>query len=181
MDPVAVVVTGLWAMLPAYLPNNVAVLVGGGQPIDAGRSWRGRRLLGDGKTWRGTAGGIMVGVVLAAGLNAIRGPVGTVVGVELPGFPPAVTVALPTGAMLGDLLASGAKRRLGRERGASVPVLDQLDFVIGALVLTVVVAPEWSGTVLSLPVVVTILALTPILHVGTNVLAYALGMKGVPW
>ncbi|MFB6219607.1 MAG: CDP-archaeol synthase, partial [Halobacteriaceae archaeon] len=57
-----VVGVALWAMLPAYVPNNAAVLVGGGRPIDGGRTWRGRRLLGDGKTWRGTAGGVAAGV-----------------------------------------------------------------------------------------------------------------------
>ncbi|MFD1527454.1 CDP-archaeol synthase, partial [Halolamina salina] len=38
----------LWAMLPAYVPNNAAVLAGGGRPIDGGRTLGGARLLGDG-------------------------------------------------------------------------------------------------------------------------------------
>ncbi len=48
------IVIAFWAMLPAYVPNNAAVLAGGGRPIDGGRTWDGKRVLGDGKTWRGT-------------------------------------------------------------------------------------------------------------------------------
>jgi len=84
MDPVAVVATALWAMLPAYVPNNVAVVAGGGRPIDGGRTWNGRRLLGDGKTWRGTAAGVLAGVGLAVLANAAHESVGTLVGVGLP-------------------------------------------------------------------------------------------------
>ncbi|MFW6318076.1 MAG: CDP-archaeol synthase, partial [Halorubrum sp.] len=65
----SLVATAFWAMVPAYVPNNAAVLAGGGRPIDGGREWRGARLLGDGKTWRGTAVGTLVGVVLALVLN----------------------------------------------------------------------------------------------------------------
>ena len=33
------VAVAVWVMLPAYIPNNVAVLAGGGRPIDGGRTW----------------------------------------------------------------------------------------------------------------------------------------------
>jgi len=69
---VETVVVAIWVMLPAYIPNNVAVLAGGGRPIDAGRTLGdGKRMLGDGKTWRGTAFGTVAGVALALVLNAI--------------------------------------------------------------------------------------------------------------
>ncbi|HKJ58035.1 MAG TPA: CDP-2,3-bis-(O-geranylgeranyl)-sn-glycerol synthase, partial [Halobacteriales archaeon] len=135
----ALVVTAVWAMLPAYLPNNVAVVAGGGRPIDGGRTWRGRRLLGDGKTWRGTVAGIVGGGAVALLLNALRPTLSPVVGFGLPPFPPAAVLGLPAGAMLGDVVASFVKRRTGRERGAPFPLVDQLDFVVGALVLTALV------------------------------------------
>jgi len=168
-------------MLPAYIPNNVAVLVGGGPPIDGGRTWRGHRVLGDGKTWRGTIAGVLAGVALALVLDRGHPWVGELIGAALPGFPMAAAVALPAGAMLGDIAASAVKRQLGRERGASLPGLDQLDFAVGALVVAWLLAPGWAATVLTPAVVVTILVVTPILHVGTNALAYALGLKDVPW
>lgn len=181
MDVLAVVATGIWAMLPAYIPNNVAVVAGGGPPIDGGRSWRGARILGDGKTWRGTAVGIIGGVLVGLLLNAIHGPVVDMLAISLPEFPLVAIVALATGAMLGDILASFIKRRTGRTRGSAFPGLDQLDFVVVSLVLVAVVAPAWFGAVFTIPVLVVVLLLTPALHVSTNVIAYWLGLKAEPW
>ncbi|MFB6136721.1 MAG: CDP-2,3-bis-(O-geranylgeranyl)-sn-glycerol synthase [Halobacteriaceae archaeon] len=181
MDLAAAVATALWAMLPAYVPNNAAVLAGGGRPIDGGRTWRGRRLLGDGKTWRGTGGGTLAGALLALGLGRLAPTAGDVLGVALPGFPPAVVVALPAGAMLGDLLASLVKRRIGRARGSAVPGLDQLDFVVGALGLAALVAPGWTLDTFTPVVLAVVLVATPLLHLGTNAVAYALGLKDEPW
>ena len=68
-------------MLPAYLPNPIAALVGGGTPIDLGRNFTdGKRVFGDGKTYRGLIIGIFAGIgndgypVLASGvITAIKG------------------------------------------------------------------------------------------------------------
>lgn len=181
MDLFVVVVTALWAMLPAYVPNNAAVLFGGGRPIDGGKTMGGRRLLGDGKTWRGTAVGWLAGVLLGLGLNAVREPVADAVGVVLPTFPLGALLALSLGAMLGDIGASFLKRRTGRDRGAPVPGLDQLDFVVGALAVTLLVAPGWFFETFTLPVLAVVALATPLLHVLTNAIAYLLGLKDEPW
>ena len=181
MGPLETVVIAFWAMLPAYVPNNAAVLFGGGRPIDGGRTLGERRLLGDGKTWRGTAGGTLSGVALALVLDGIRTDVAGVTGFGLPDFPLVAAVALAFGAMLGDVCASFLKRRSGRERGAAFPVLDQLDFVVGALALTFVVAPDWFQRTFTTSVLVVVLVVTPVLHVGTNVFAYWVGLKDEPW
>ncbi|MFB6308556.1 MAG: CDP-2,3-bis-(O-geranylgeranyl)-sn-glycerol synthase [Haloarculaceae archaeon] len=177
----AVVVTALWAMLPAYVPNNAAVLAGGGRPIDGGRTMGERRLLGDGKTWRGTVAGTLAGVALALVLDALAAPASGLVGVTLPGFPLLAGLGLAFGAMVGDITASFLKRRTGRERGAPFPGVDQLDFVVGALLFGFVGAPGWFGRTFTLPVVVAVLVVTPLLHVGTNAVAYWLGLKDEPW
>ena len=177
----------LWAMLPAYVPNNAAVLFGGGEPIDGGREWGGRRLLGDGKTWRGTAAGITAGALLAGALNLLRGRAGDALGTPatgadaLPSFPPLAAVTLPAGAMLGDILASFLKRRAGRDRGASFPVLDQLDFVAVALGLTVLAVPDWFEETFTPARLLVVAVLTPALHLATNGAAYLLGLKEEPW
>jgi CDP-2,3-bis-(O-geranylgeranyl)-sn-glycerol synthase len=175
------VAVAFWVMLPAYIPNNAAVLAGGGAPIDGGRIRDGRRLLGDGKTWRGTLVGTLAGALVALALNLLHDPAVSVSGVALPLFPPAAALSLPLGAMLGDVTASFLKRRTGRERGAAFPVVDQLDFVVGAFVLTLVVAPAWLLGVLTLPVLLVVLVLTPLLHLGTNAGAYLLGLKDEPY
>lgn len=177
----SLVATAFWAMLPAYVPNNFAVLAGGGRPIDGGREWNGSRILGDGKTWRGTAVGTAAGFVLALALNAINAPVSTALGVGLPAFELHAAFALAFGAMLGDIGASFIKRRSGRERGAAFPGLDQLDFVAGALLVAFVVAPDWALSVFTLPVLAVVVVMTPVLHVTTNVAAYKLGLKNEPW
>ena len=172
----------LWAMLPAYVPNNAAVLAGGGEPIDGGREMGGRRMLGDGKTWRGTAVGTLAGLALAALLNVAVTPVAVrMLGFDLPTFPPLAALGLAFGAMLGDIGASFVKRRSGRERGASFPGLDQLDFVVGALVLALVFAPGWTLETFTLPRLAVVVVVTPLLHVVTNVIAYLIGAKNEPW
>jgi CDP-2,3-bis-(O-geranylgeranyl)-sn-glycerol synthase len=181
MEPVAVVAVAFWAMLPAYVPNNAAVLVGGGRPIDAGRTWRGTRVLGDGKTRRGTLVGALGGIALAFVLNALQPPVSAATGIPLPTFPPVAMVSLPIGAMAGDALASFLKRRTGRERGAAFPGVDQFDFVLGALLLTALGAFEWFVATFTVSVLLVVLVVTPLLHVGTNVIAYRVGLKSEPW
>jgi CDP-2,3-bis-(O-geranylgeranyl)-sn-glycerol synthase len=177
----ATVVGALWAMLPAYVPNNAAVLGGGGPPVDGGRTIGGRRLLGDGKTWRGTAVGVAAGTLLAVFLNAGNAAASAVSGVQLPAFPLPAAVALAAGAMFGDVAASFLKRRLGTERGSPVPGLDQLDFVVGALALAAVVDPAWFGATFDLPALAVVLVATPLLHLLTNGIAYLLGLKDEPW
>src|SRR3989442_2350991 len=55
----------LWFFLPAFVANPMAVVFGGGTPIDFRRTFRDReRLFGDGKTWRGLVGGTLSGAVL---------------------------------------------------------------------------------------------------------------------
>ncbi|MFC7059183.1 CDP-2,3-bis-(O-geranylgeranyl)-sn-glycerol synthase [Halovenus salina] len=185
MELFGVVVMAFWAMLPAYIPNNAAVLAGGGRPIDGGRTLGDSRLLGDGKTWRGTLVGWLAGAVLAVGLNTLESGASDVLGVDLPTFPLAVALALPLGAMLGDIGASFLKRRSGRERGAPFPGVDQLDFVIGALSLALLAdalaSLSWFADTFTLPVLAAVLVMTPLLHVSTNALAYVLGLKDEPW
>ena len=121
METVDTVVWTLWAMLPAYIPNNAAVLAGGGRPIDGGRTWGERRVLGDGKTWRGTLIGTAAGTALALGLTQVTPSVSATLGTDLPTFSLRAGLGLAFGAMLGDIGASFLKRRTGRERTEQRP------------------------------------------------------------
>jgi CDP-2,3-bis-(O-geranylgeranyl)-sn-glycerol synthase len=77
--------------------------------------------------------------------------------------------------MGGDIVASFFKRRIDFKSGRSLPPLDQLDFVIGYLILT--------STVISVDylVIINCLIITLIIHPLTNVIAYALRLKKVWW
>jgi CDP-2,3-bis-(O-geranylgeranyl)-sn-glycerol synthase len=173
------VISAFWIMLPAYLPNPVAALLGGGTPIDFGRTLSdGKRILGDGKTYRGLICGVLAGV--AVGLVQIS--LVNYFGWDfLPRHTLASIILLSFGALLGDMVKSLIKRRLGKERGAKWPIADQYDLVIGAFVLTFIFDPSWVFANITLPILVIIIIITPILHRAVNIIGYLGGIKEVPW
>lgn len=111
-------------------------------PIDGGRSWRGRRLFGDGKTWRGAVIS-MVGcscfVLLQRALQQ-RLPESLQVVDYSSLAPVAFGLTLGLGAILGELPNSFVKRRLGIPSGGTTNgalaalfyVWDQVDTLLGA-------------------------------------------------
>ncbi len=185
------VVQGLWAILPAYASNVFATLVGGGPPVDGGRTWSdGRRVLGDGKSWRGLLLAPVLAVLLTVGLHHAAPSVG--LGVTDFGASPFYLVhayALALGALVGDMTASFVKRRLGKERGARWLGPDQYDFIAGALVFGVLaglatalaLGTNWFMDTFTLGPVLVILILTPGLHLLVNGIGYLIGVKEVPW
>ncbi len=165
-------------MLPAYIPNPVAALLGGGTPIDLGRNFSdGRRIFGDGKTFRGLVAGIIAGILSGLLLIQLAGWVPA----WLPGHTLLSITLLATGALLGDLLKSFFKRRLGKERGSKWPVADMYDLVAGAFFLLLLFDPAWLFANVTLPVFIIILIITPVLHRATNIVGYVLRVKEVPW
>lgn len=171
--------SALWIMLPAYVPNSAAAVFGGGIPIDGGRTHRdGRRLLGDGKTWRGFILGVATGIVVGLLQIWVRQMAGWEV---LPALTVLVVILLATGALLGDLVKSYFKRRLGRERGAPWLIADQYDLVAGAFALVLIFDYPWFISTVTLPILVIILIITPILHKTVNVIGYLIRVKEVPW
>lgn len=173
---IASLFVALWVMLPAYLPNSMAAVFGGGRPIDGGKLWSdGRRIFGDGKTWRGLIGGILSGVAIGGVELLIQNYVGfsVLTGLSI--------ILLAVGALLGDLVKSFFKRRLNKKRGEAWLIADQYDLVIGAFVLLLIFNPSWVAATITLPVAVWIIILTPLLHRGANIIGYLIGVKDVPW
>ena len=85
------------------------------------------------------------------------------------------------GALIGDIGKSFLKRRIGKERGAKWPIADQYDLVVGAFLLMLLFDPSWLVANLTLPIIVMILILTPILHRVVNIIGFISGIKEVPW
>jgi CDP-2,3-bis-(O-geranylgeranyl)-sn-glycerol synthase len=171
--------SALWIMLPAYIPNPVAALCGGGTPVDLGKTWSdGRRVFGDGKTYRGLIAGILAGI--GSGLILIWLS-DTYLLTSLPKHTVLSVVLLACGALLGDLVKSFFKRRFGRERGAKWPVADQYDLVAGAFLLLLVFDLSWLTATITIPVLLVILILTPVLHRAVNIIGYLFRIKEVPW
>jgi CDP-2,3-bis-(O-geranylgeranyl)-sn-glycerol synthase len=166
-------------MLPAYIPNSVAVASGGGPPIDDGKNFiDGNRLFGDGKTWKGFIIGIVTGV-LVGGLQILLGITNNTG--SLPMMTWYAVILLAIGALLGDLIKSFIKRRIGKAPGSKWPVADQYDLVAGAFFMTAVFDPGWFFSVMTVPIIISILIITPILHRVTNIIGYTIGVKKVPW
>ncbi|MDD1711043.1 MAG: CDP-2,3-bis-(O-geranylgeranyl)-sn-glycerol synthase [Methanoregulaceae archaeon] len=166
-------------MLPAYVPNPVAAFLGGGTPIDGGKNFRdGRRIFGDGKTWRGFFAGVAAGVAMGMLQIFVYDTAGFT---RLPVLTLPVVFLLSFGALLGDLVKSFFKRRLGKDRGASWPIADQYDLVIGPFVLLLIFEYAWVVSSITLPILLWIIIITPLLHRAVNIIGYITGIKDVPW
>ncbi len=179
-----IILQALWLILPAYIANGSAVLVGGGKPVDFGKNWRdGKRILGDGKTWRGLFAGAFVGMTCGFGLAVVAKYAAmsefAFLGLsDFEGFPLMIIVifSLCFGALLGDIVESFFKRRMGRERGQDWIPFDQLDFVVGALILCLFVSwilqlftsENWFLKSFSIWHILVIVILTPFFHIFAN-------------
>lgn len=173
--------TTLYFILPAYFSNGGALAFGGGTPVDFGKTdSKGIRWIGDGVTWRGLIAGIIIGMLT----GAVQGYVAPFI---LPQISPYLITPIITdinsgiligfllgfGALLGDAIGSFLKRRLGIGRGKPAPLLDQLDFIIVAIILvSPVVKLNWIFVVIAI-------LLTLIIHLIANTGAYLLGIKDV--
>jgi CDP-2,3-bis-(O-geranylgeranyl)-sn-glycerol synthase len=144
--------------------NAAPLLFGGGAPLDGGKNFLdGHRIFGSHKTIRGLLAGIVVGSVIGLAESPVDSRL------LLGGL----LIAL--GTVLGDLLGAFFKRRIGIEPGNPLPIVDQLDFVFGGLILGNLAFPLswWS--------VLIVVLVTPPIHLGTNYGAYLLGIKRTRW
>lgn len=173
---IEIITQAVWLMLPAYISNPTAVVFGGGTPIDFGKNWKdGKRILGEGKTFRGLIGGTICGLII--GIIQMQ----YVPFEYLGNFTLLAVFSLSFGALLGDMVKSFFKRRLSYDRGMKLPFIDQLDFVAGAWVLTYLLEPEWFSGNFTLWILIVVIVLTPILHRVTNIIGYHMKLKKEPW
>lgn len=185
---------------PAYATNASMVIFGrNGTPIDGGRTfYDGKRILGNGKTWQGLTGGVITGTIVGAILVLISSyaiwpfiqaqidnptiPMVLADPIYLEEFlnPPFLlgllrVFLISLGAPIGDLIGSFFKRRLNLERGAPAPIIDQLDFLLGAVLFAYIIFPlQWMYIIFAL-------LITLLIHVLANTLAYKLGLSKEPW
>jgi CDP-2,3-bis-(O-geranylgeranyl)-sn-glycerol synthase len=158
-------VFAIYILVPIYCTNGAPVVFGGGRPIDSGRLFSdGKRIFGDNKTVRGFVSGVTIGAIVGIFESALLSQ-------KL--LPIAILASL--GALLGDLAGAFVKRRLSIKPGGPLPIVDQLDFVLGAVLLTSIVTNVSLGTAL------IVFLVTPPVHLMTNLGAYALGLKSTYW
>lgn len=171
-DVASLVVSTLWLLVPAYIANATPVVFSGERRLDGGRELYGRPLLGAGKTVFGTLSGLLSGVIATFILLWLQASF------TLPEFLPAISLwlggLLTVGAVSGDVLASFVKRRLGLERGEPLPLVDQLDFYFGAILLSSLIFFDFKIFIMGLIV-------TPPVHKLFNLLAFKVSLKDVSW
>jgi CDP-2,3-bis-(O-geranylgeranyl)-sn-glycerol synthase len=154
-------------IFPAYCANAIPVITGGGRPIDLGKNFfDGKPIFGKNKTVRGFFFGLAVGT-----------GVGFVESALFPEYPVLFGFSLSLGALLGDLTGAFIKRRIGLAPGDLLPVIDQIDFILGAILFSL----PFSLQILTPELVIAVLIVTPPLHLLTNFAAYKLGLKSNPW
>jgi len=182
-----IMVNGLWLFLPAMVPNSAAVVFATEAKMDFGKSWKGKRVLGDGKSWGGFFGGIASGIfvgLILLGISYFFDPEGFW---GYGGFwrNVGIIACLSTGAILGDLCGAFIKRRLGMERGQKAPVLDQYDFVAGAFLFTAIFFPDWIWSTYfegaHIAAFIFIIVTMFVIHRSVNIIGYKMGLKKEPW
>jgi len=152
-------------IFPAYSANAVPVVFGGGQPLDLGKTFLdGQPIFGTHKTFRGFFAGLIIGTLVGVGESLVFN-----------NYDPLLGFALSLGALIGDLSGAFAKRRLGLAPGTFLPIVDQIDFVLCALLFSLPIAPPTNIMTL------VILAITVPIHLLTNLLAYLAHAKKKPW
>ncbi len=156
--------------IPLYVANSIPVVIHGKTPLDLNKKLWEKPLFGKGKTIIGTLAGITSGTLIAAILVLVSPHLLTLIPnyIELAFY-------LSLGAILGDLVKSFFKRRFGIKSGEKWDLADQLDFILGGLVLScIVVLPAYW-------IVIVLLIATFFIHRFTNWLAYIWKLKKVPW
>jgi CDP-2,3-bis-(O-geranylgeranyl)-sn-glycerol synthase len=165
-------------MLPAYASNMAPIIVKKifkclAKPIDNGIKFRNKPLFGKNKTWRGLIFGTLFGILITfiqfnlnLKINIINYDHWLLIGF-LMGF----------GAITGDMIESFFKRQSNIKPGQRFFPWDQIDFVVGALLLTHFFIPN----TIKISVILIILLISPILHILTNHLAYYLGIRKEKW
>jgi CDP-2,3-bis-(O-geranylgeranyl)-sn-glycerol synthase len=151
-------------IFPAYCANAVPVIAGGGAPLDLGKKFfDGKPIFGKNKTFQGFGFGLAVGTTVGLLESMFFS------------YPILFGLLLSLGALFGDLAGAFLKRRLGIPPGGLLPVIDQVDFVVGALLFSLPLQ------ILYLELGIIVLVITPPIHLLTNYTAYKLGLKNNPW
>ena len=169
MDLYLLIIQSLYFFLPAYFANMAPEFfkwVPFKQPI-----WE--KKLGKNKTWRGVIAAVVFGV-LVFWLQKWLFQFSFVKSISLinySDFGILLGFLLGFGAITGDAVESYYKRKYGFKPGESWMPYDQIDFVIGGLVLSWIVYVPKAG------VAVTLLVVSFFLHLIVSRIGYWLGIK----
>jgi CDP-2,3-bis-(O-geranylgeranyl)-sn-glycerol synthase len=180
------IVFALWFFLPAGMANMIPIPISKipalkrfDAPIDFGRTFRGKRIFGAHKTWRGLAVGV-IAATLTLWLQQYL--VGTfdwfgsfADEVDYASLPTLLMGALfGIGALGGDAIESFFKRQFNIAPGHGWFPFDQTDYIIGGAIATM------PFVALSLGQYAWLIVVWLVVHVVSTVIGYYIGMKERP-
>ncbi|MBI2672091.1 CDP-archaeol synthase [Candidatus Woesearchaeota archaeon] len=170
-----VIIEELYFALPIYVSNMSPVFA---RRINFLNYPINEKLFGSHKTYRGLVSGILASIIFfyiqlyLYRFNAIKS-ISLInyneINVLLIGF------LAGFGVITGDLIKSYFKRRKNIKPGKSWIPFDQLDFILGALIVL------YPFIKLSLKSILILIVLTPFLHVGANHVAYYIKLRKEKW
>jgi len=127
------------------LASRVPILKTWQTPLDGELIFRGKRLFGKNKTWRGLLSGITIATLIVAIQQLLARILGwhiEVNGLQFIEIPTLILgPLLGIGPLVGDAVESFFKRQINIPPGKSWFPFDQIDYIIGGLVFTWPVIP----------------------------------------
>lgn len=180
------VLFALWFLLPAAVANAAPVFAAKipmfsklDAPIDGGRKLHGHDLLGPHKTWRGIIAGIILATLVLWIQQVLVANYGWATyvadGVDYAALPTLILGPLfAIGALGGDAIESFFKRRMNIRSGGSWVPFDQLDYIIGSVLVTL------FFVILTPMQYVWIFVVWFVMHLLVSYIGYKLGLKDEP-
>lgn len=176
----------LWFFLPAGIANVFPILVAPipglknlQAPMDFGLTFRGKRILGAHKTWRGLIAGVIMSTVTlwlqqiaAAHFGWAHNLTSSVDYAALPTIP--LGILFGVGALGGDAIESFFKRQRGTAPGRGWFPWDQLDYIIGAALASL------PFVALSLRQYAILIVLWLVVHLVASYIGWLLHLKERP-
>jgi CDP-2,3-bis-(O-geranylgeranyl)-sn-glycerol synthase len=176
----------LWFFCPAAVANVTPIFMAKAPwlhkynaPIDCGATFRGKRLLGSHKTWRGLISGVIFATLTLWVQQLLVDHSGWIAHmtaqVDYTALPTLVLGPLfALGALGGDAIESFFKRQRGVEPGKGWFPFDQIDYIIGGAIATM------PFVTLSLLQYGWLILLWLIIHVIATYVGWLTGLKESP-
>jgi len=164
----------IWLFLPIGIANIFAslsrhLLPRLDFPLDFNKKFKGARIFGDHKTWRGFIIGLAAAFLFFIFQKYLYNSCQSVHDFSLVDYD-SISVfaglAMGLGAILGDALKSFFKRQLNIAPGQPWPPFDQLDFVVGGVLLS------WPFISVSVSIILLAILLGLLFHLLFKVIGY---------
>ncbi|MBR9690625.1 CDP-archaeol synthase [Candidatus Woesearchaeota archaeon] len=171
------ILEAMYFFIPAFVANMMPVFTMKLRfldwPIDNNLKFRGKRIFGDNKTWRGVFFGLL-GAVVAFEIQKMLFSNGILKFAALTNYSAApfyLGFLLGFAALLGDIAESFVKRQLKIRPGRPWVPFDQLDYIIFSVIAT----SPWSG--ITLKDALILLSIVFFVTIAVQLLGYFSKMK----